>query len=1011
MSALSERAEGFYEEPTPDINYDLETIRALNRQSERLLDPSLLERGIDVTVDNLPIAKVGILSTVAFLGVASRANIARAASATSRSQVELSVPNPSSLPKLISADQEQKLLLIKDTKRLYVQADMSGTKPGSSYEVEPLAKGGSIWQKAEAAETSGKAAKNISQEVKAAINDSGVAKLAKERGISINQAVRSLPDGFKVKLDVKSNTFGDTTQNHKVVSQAEITVYPGDYLSLEAEEHNESLGQLLNANPSYKIDPNYVEAGAKIIVNTGAYETTISKQPVKRTYTTSRKSNPTVAVKSSNPSTPKASNGAGGAGLSSSSPTSAPAKQPEAKPTTPITTAEPTESGPSGVSSGSTTTGPEAPTRDIKPVTKVVTKIARVTVRHDRNDERRAEKEHDRDDRHHHHNHADHTSEHKPHLSHHKHKAQSELKNIHVSKHFCDSTLVGHSIEQKDFNYIVVCEKLDKSEAAGEEGNLGWESRFDPTIVQGGSQSHTPTYSTDIGWGLDQSTPGDKMYQAKSDYHVRGPIWKELTQLNIIRMQMHGTSPTGNWDMLSNMRQTHTPAQAAEVFEQDFEEGPIAASGGGDLEERQELAKEYYGDFHDTSPLHMYKEAVLKAKKEKLRHEERGVKGGTTFKVHVAGHHSHFKEITTATDHNKHHDHKVKFHHKEHHRIQTANFIGWNLTGEHAMVNYNQCNPAWANVPYGNPGQTTLCQAGCGIASYADIDDTLTGSQANPADLGYRYGPEFHTDGTSWSFFPVGASRSGMREQEIGTNLNAAAKVLREGGLVEGSFGVGHFTTEGHFMVIRGESKGGNFYLANPANAGAIAMGRGNTDQTAYNWRYLLNPDEGHLENMWAFEPGSSTHHKRHHRQRRAYVHSISTLPPAAHPPVSSPARTENHKHHHDHDHSKDKSKTSVTRKLHTLPIVKISHRQAGHRVLRHIVAARHVTHNATPAHHHTKSTPSIHIGLGRVEAHKIHPSSPTVRIGVTTLKHVLKTIDSGAAPKKISVQGHHKHK
>jgi hypothetical protein len=131
------------------------------------------------------------------------------------------------------------------------------------------------------------------------------------------------------------------------------------------------------------------------------------------------------------------------------------------------------------------------------------------------------------------------------------------------------------------------------------------------------------------------------------------------------------------------------------------------------------------------------------------------------------------------------------------------------------------------------------------------VIDTLLGKKETPLTLAQKYGPKYHTDGTSWALWPVAASDYGMTEKDIGTDFNMASQTLKSGGLVIGSFDPGAFTSEGHFMVLRSVSNDGKFYLADPNNAGNKAMGRGDTNNTAYSTDYLMS--RGNLTHMWAF--------------------------------------------------------------------------------------------------------------------------------------------------------------
>jgi cell wall-associated NlpC family hydrolase len=64
---------------------------------------------------------------------------------------------------------------------------------------------------------------------------------------------------------------------------------------------------------------------------------------------------------------------------------------------------------------------------------------------------------------------------------------------------------------------------------------------------------------------------------------------------------MNGTSPTGIQDMTTGLKQITDINQATEYFEQDFEEGPIAATGAGQLAHRQAYAQQALQQYGGTA--------------------------------------------------------------------------------------------------------------------------------------------------------------------------------------------------------------------------------------------------------------------------------------------------------------------------------------------------------------------------------------------------------------------------
>src|SRR5436190_11152966 len=117
---------------------------------------------------------------------------------------------------------------------------------------------------------------------------------------------------------------------------------------------------------------------------------------------------------------------------------------------------------------------------------------------------------------------------------------------------------------------------------------------------------------------------------------------------------------------------------------------------------------------------------------------------------------------------------------------------GYDLSGPNAMAHFYQCDAKWANHPYGK-GKSSICEGGCGITSLAMVVDTLSGANETPLTLADKYGDRYHgSDGTDWSLWPVAAKDFGLNEQDIGVDLDKAASIIRQGGLVIMSVNAGY---------------------------------------------------------------------------------------------------------------------------------------------------------------------------------------------------------------------------
>jgi hypothetical protein len=978
-------------------NEDAEQLETYRRIMERTRLERAADRAYKATED-LPIDRIGAVTAIALISTGAHAapalandiiqsphNVSPAAAILHQTAQDVSPQ----IENLVINPHTKKLSAIPHSAESHAETEdvdpgfVSFTAPHDTAKTDgykvveiSLGKSDDLWlEQVKAMMTTHPSEAEILSAVKKDESLSGIDALAKELGITVEAEAQNLPIGFKASIEIpnrSSEISSLSAESTKVtipsVSGREtVTVDPGDCLGEIALKNNETLPQLLKANPEYEANPNFVEVGAKIIVEgnsdtakvASSSKTTFTKIAPKASKPSGLKHN---TKKATTGSTTTVASGTGGASISSGSTTSTEAPTTTATATTAST---PTASAP--ISSGATEKTPVTThfTGNLPTIPKVglnkkelnalASKISHTAKHHV-------------------------VSSYLNRLHSLKHTAP---RKIHFSKEFCENNLVPGSLEVQEFYYMVACEGLNKSQAAGEEGNVDVESAgtFSTTIVQGGGSSSTPTSAPGVGWGFVQYTPGNKAYDIKARYHVKGPLDSTLTELNMVRMQMHGTSPTNNWDMYRSMKATHTPGQAAEVFEQDFEEGPIAAEGGGDLAGRQNDAKEIYAQFKDSHPIRAYEQLLKESRiytfeKDHKRKEHEDHTGHKT-----TGHAAPAPNPVNSTT-----EHKHKFTQHKTHKATThagKDFVGWRLSGEHSMKDYDQCDPEWASLPYGNPGQSDICDSDCGGTSFTMINNTLGNNPMTVAEEAQRYGPEFHTDGTSWSFFPVAAEQNGLREVNLGKNMHMARKILQEGGLIEAAFGVGHFTTEGHFMVIRAETKGGNFYIANPANAGAIALGRGDTNHIEYNWQYLLNPSEGNMQNMWGFLPGSSS----------AGLIPIVHNPTAGHTDHGSTAKapsapTSHQSGHHDSEHKsrhhEAHQRVHVDKHIH-MHIGRVAHRTLQVRTAapqpKHVERLRDVHH----AQSHPKPTvPPVqtkHIGAaGAAPSHHANKPAPTAQ-------------------------------
>ncbi len=140
--------------------------------------------------------------------------------------------------------------------------------------------------------------------------------------------------------------------------------------------------------------------------------------------------------------------------------------------------------------------------------------------------------------------------------------------------------------------------------------------------------------------------------------------------------------------------------------------------------------------------------------------------------------------------------------------------------GDTEVVYYNQGDARWGNKLYGK--YDTIRVAGCGPTSLAIVVSTFTDKQIDPgqmADWAYKNGYRCEGSGSYHSLIPEGARHFGLKVE--GATIYEGQKIvdaLADGKLVVAIMGKGHFTTSGHFIVLRGVTDDGKILVADPAS-------------------------------------------------------------------------------------------------------------------------------------------------------------------------------------------------
>lgn len=146
-------------------------------------------------------------------------------------------------------------------------------------------------------------------------------------------------------------------------------------------------------------------------------------------------------------------------------------------------------------------------------------------------------------------------------------------------------------------------------------------------------------------------------------------------------------------------------------------------------------------------------------------------------------------------------------------------------SGETEVVYYNQGDNPWKNMMYGTI--RTIGISGCGPTSMAIVISTLNGQEITPemtSNWSYQNGylVQGYNNGrpyamSSHSLIPALATEYSLNSTGIAKNSNTAEQIyqaLSRGKLVVAIMGPGHFTSGGHFIVLRGVTEKGKILVA-----------------------------------------------------------------------------------------------------------------------------------------------------------------------------------------------------
>ncbi len=142
-------------------------------------------------------------------------------------------------------------------------------------------------------------------------------------------------------------------------------------------------------------------------------------------------------------------------------------------------------------------------------------------------------------------------------------------------------------------------------------------------------------------------------------------------------------------------------------------------------------------------------------------------------------------------------------------------------------------------------GDGTIANCGCGPTSMAMVLTYLLGETVDPveaANWSTKHGGYCPGAGTYWSYFPAISKAYGVECEQMGASTNNIISQLKAGKTVIMSMGPGHFTSGGHFIVLRGIASDGSIIVADPAS------------ETRSNQTWSAGLIASEAKGMWAFD-------------------------------------------------------------------------------------------------------------------------------------------------------------
>lgn len=136
------------------------------------------------------------------------------------------------------------------------------------------------------------------------------------------------------------------------------------------------------------------------------------------------------------------------------------------------------------------------------------------------------------------------------------------------------------------------------------------------------------------------------------------------------------------------------------------------------------------------------------------------------------------------------------------------------------VVYYNQADERWKDKPYGKTG--TIGRSGCGPTSLAIVVSSLTDKKIDPVQMStwaYENGYYCEGVGSYHTLIPDGAKHFGLKVEGCASSEpQKIVDALVAGKLIIAIMTEGHFTRNGHFIVLRGVTEDKKILVADPVS-------------------------------------------------------------------------------------------------------------------------------------------------------------------------------------------------